>query len=417
MDGPALREDLRLFIVAGEASGDRLGAGLMTELRACWRGEVRFAGVGGPSMARLGLVSLFPYDDLAIMGLSAVLGRLGRLVAHLRRAQRGVAEFLPDAVVTVDVPGFSLRLARGLRRRGLAGPSTGCRLIHYGMPQSWAWNPAGARRFMRSYDLGMALFSFEVPWFAGDDGGMRCRHVGHPVVGFACGALEKRACAARFRAKHGLSGKGPALGVLFGSRPSEVAWLGKTFIGAAERFARAHPDTILVTVVAGQVRAEVEALLARSPRLARWVTVFDEGEHWDALAAMDLALAASGTIALELAARKVPMVVGYRANALNGLLARLLVRVPYANLINLMMDEPIVPEYMQGACRSSPLFDALAEIWEKDALRARQIRAMEQVMEDLGAGAQRAPARRAAEAVLETITASRIGNPQTQRPL
>ena len=385
-----------VYIIAGEPSGDALGGRLMAALRERSAGALSFAGIGGERMAEQGLKSLVPLHELAVMGVAEVLPR-ARLI--LRRVKETVAEIRrlkPAAVVTIDSSGFTWRVAQRLRQGG----ETDLPLIHYVAPMVWAWRAGRARRMARWYDHLMVLLPFEPPYFA--KAGLACSYVGHPVV--ESGA--ERGDGAGFRRRHGIAPEAPLLAVLPGSRRGEVGRLLPPFAGAVERLARRHPDLRLVVPVTETAAAQVAADVAGWAAPA--VVVRGEREKYDAFAASNAAMAASGTVALELALAGVPALVAYRLNPLTHWLLRRIVKVDYIHLLNLILGREVVPELIQGDCEPERLA-ATVESLLGDETRARaQIGACREALRQLGLG-DLSPSRRAADIVLSIIASRRRG--------
>jgi lipid-A-disaccharide synthase len=356
-----------VYLLAGEHSGDALGARLMAALRAA-RPELRFAGVGGPRMQAEGLSSLFPMQDLAVMGFLEVLPRLGLLRARLAAAAADIAARRPGVVVTIDSPGFTLRLLR--RLSGLGVPR-----VHYVAPQVWAWREGRARRFPGLWERLLCLLPFEPAFFARYH--LPARFVGHPVLesGAETGDAE------RFRARHALDPAARALVLMPGSRPGEAARLlpiyGATLTLLVSRF----PGLVPVVPTPAAVAATVRQATAAWP--VRPLIVTELGEKHDAYAAAAAALTKSGTSTLELALAGVPMAVTYRVNPLTATAARLLIRVPHVAMVNLLAGSPVVPELLQGACRPDRLAATLATLLEDGEARAAQRRAFRGVLASL----------------------------------
>lgn len=377
-----------IYLIAGEPSGDVLGANLMRALR--WRtdGAVRFAGIGGEQMAAEGLTSLFPLDDLAVMGVAEVLPRARTILRRVAQAVADIRTRQPAAVVTIDSSGFNWRVAQRLRRAGDTVP-----LIHYVAPMVWAWRGGRARRMARWYDHLMALLPFEPPYFT--KVGLSCAYVGHPVVELGADKGD----GAVFRRRHGIAPSARVVAILPGSRGGEVGRLLSVLRETVALLARKLPDLIVVVPatanVAGRVRAAVNG----------WTTktmVVGNVEKYDAFAASDAALAASGTVALELAVAGVPTVVTYRVNPLTHALLRRVVKVRYANLVNLILDRPAVPELLQSEATPEKLAAAVLRLVEDKAARAAQISAGQEALKALGYG-QVSPGLRAADEVLARL--------------
>ncbi len=384
----------RFFITAGEPSGDKLGAALMAGLKErLGEGNVAFHGVGGPLMAAEGLRSIFPMDDISIMGLGAILRQYGTLKARIRDTAEAAVKMRPDAVITIDLPEFSLRVAKQIKA---AAPDL--RTIHYVAPTVWAWRPGRARKMARHVDHVLALFPFEPPYML--RAGMGCDFVGHPVVTEPVATGD---AAAAFRAEHGI-GDAPLLMVLPGSRRSEIANMLPILEGAVARIVAARPDLRIVVPLAGPVADPVRAAVADWPGMP--VTLDPGTGSAAALAvkraafrAADTALATSGTVALELAAARTPMVVGYTMGWLSRQVIGRLLLTDTVNLVNLVSDTRVVPERIGTECTPEALADATLGVMDAPDAQAQ---AMALTLDRLGAGGL-SPGLRAADAVLEAL--------------
>jgi len=385
---PAARSPL-VFVVAGEPSGDALGARLMAALARATGARVRFAGVGGRAMTACGLDSLFPMSELSLMGLAEIIPHIPRVLRRLRETAAAVARLRPDVVVTIDSPGFSFRLARRIRALGVP-------MVHYVAPQVWAWRPKRAQTLAGLYDHLIAVLPFEPAFFA--EFGVRCSYVGHPVVegGFDAGD------GARFRARHGLAPETPVVAVLPGSRRGEVDRLLPVYGRALTLLAPRHAGLRAVVPTTDTVAARLGAAVARWPVPA--IVVGDPAEHADAFAASRAAITKSGTSTLQLALAGVPMVVCYRVNPLTAFLARRLITVANVALVNLLADEPVVPELLQERCTPQNIADALDALIADEAARSAQRAALAKVAAGLGTAAG-APSELAARIVLDAIEA------------
>jgi lipid-A-disaccharide synthase len=388
---------LRLFLVAGEPSGDRLGAALMAGLRALTQGPVEFHGIGGPLMQAQGLQTLFDMDELSVMGLTEILANYRRLSARVSDTAAAVLALAPDALITIDIPEFSLRVARQVKAR-----APGLRTIHYVAPTVWAWRAGRAKKMAQSIDQVLALLPFEPAHMQA--AGMRCDFVGHPVV---TEPQATQAEIAAFRAEHVPDG-GPLILALPGSRRAEIERLMPIFGVALDQLLLRHPRARIVLPAAPAVAARVAERLADWPKGS--VLLDPRGMAPDAFAARkraafgaaDVALAASGTVSLELAATDTPMVIAYKMSWLSQRLVSALLRVDTVTLVNLVTDSRTIPEFLGDHCQPGPIADALARLIDDDRARLDQLDAMGLAMRRLGRGGE-APWLRAARAVLDGI--------------
>ncbi|MCC0079295.1 MAG: lipid-A-disaccharide synthase [Rhodobacter sp.] len=387
---------MRLFLIAGEPSGDALGGALMDGLRTLLP-DVAFAGVGGPSMQAAGLQSLFPMADLSVMGLAEVLPKYRHLKRRIRETAEAIARTAPDAVVTIDSPDFCLRVLALARAE-----NPGLKTIHYVAPSVWAWRAGRARKMARVVDHVLALLPFEPSYMTA--AGMSCDFVGHPVVAQPQASADE---AMLFRAGAQVSSDAPLILCLPGSRRGEVSRLLPIFRAALTRVVAAHPGARIVIPttpnVTGLVRSLTEGwagVLVLDPTQAPADAYARQKRA--AFRAADVALAASGTVSLELAAAGTPMVIAYRMNALSQAIITRLLRVDTVTLVNLVSETRTVPEFIGRDCRPDPIAAAVDSIL--GAGRAAQIAAMDLTMERLGRGGE-APGLRAARSVLAAIGA------------
>ncbi len=387
-----------LYVIAGEPSGDALGGRLMAALRERTQGRVRFAGIGGERMAEQGLESLVPLHELAIMGVAEVLPRARRILRRVTETVAEIRRLRPAAVVTIDSSGFTWRVAQRLRRQGERLP-----LIHYVAPMVWAWRGGRARRMARWYDHLLVLLPFEPPYFTAV--GLACSYVGHPVV--ESGA--DRGDGGAFRRRHGIPPEATLLTVLPGSRRGEVARLLPPFAGAVAWLAGRHPDLRVVVPTTATV-AEIVGEAVRGWAVPA-IVVRGEREKYDAFAASNAALAASGTVALELAMARLPAVVAYRVSGLTAWLVGRLVKVRYMHLLNLILDRPVVPELRQEAVNPERLGREVERLLADAGAREAQLAQCQEALHRLGLG-ELSPSRRAADEVLAVI--ARHGHDRSQ---
>jgi lipid-A-disaccharide synthase len=376
-----------IYIVAGEQSGDALGARLMSALRAA-RPDLAFAGIGGPRMVAEGLDPLFPMHELAVMGLLEVLPRIRRLARLLRDAVADIRGRRPAVLVTIDSPGFTLRVLRQIADAGIPR-------VHYVAPQVWAWRESRVREFPGLWDRLLCLLPFEVGFFAGH--GLPATFVGHPVLESGAGTGD----AARFRISHGLAEDARVLILMPGSRRSEVRRLLPIYAETLTLLAARIPGLVPVLPVASAVAETVRNAAEAWP--IRPLIVTDIADKHDAYAAAAAALTKSGTSTLELALAGVPMAVTYRLNPITALLAARLIRVKHVAMVNLLAGREVVPELLQGDCTPTRLAATLAALLGDAQRIAAQRDAFRAVVVSLEAPSHLRPSAAAAAEILAML--------------
>lgn len=375
---------LRVAIIAGEESGDRLGGALMQALSA--RRDVVWCGVGGGDMIEAGLTPIFPLHEITVMGIDAIIRQLPRLLGRIGEAARAVVDFRPDVLVIVDAPEFNHRVAKKVRK---ALP--GVPIVNYVSPTVWAWRPGRAKAMRPYVDLVMALFPFE-PEAHARLGGPPCVYVGHPLY------ESMRTLAA---------GSGETLLVLPGSRRAEIDHLMPVFGETLGRLAAPPPIELLAV---RHLRARIEAYVAHWPVA---VTIRDGSEKRAAFARAKAALAASGTVTMELAAARVPMVVAYKLDLAGRLVKRInrfipIVTAPSMVLANIVVGRNDIPAFLEDEVRAESLVRALQPLLSGTAPeRATQLRVFDEFAEAMTV--EGSPAQTAAEAVLSVLPAGRGG--------
>ena len=380
---------MKFFLIAGEPSGDNLGGALMAGLKQL-DPEAGFAGIGGPAMAAEGLDSRFPMDELSLMGIWEVLPKYRALKARIRETALAVAEAQPDVLITIDSPDFCLRVAREVRAL-----CPDLRTVHYVAPSVWAWRSGRARKMAQVIDHVLAILPFEPPLMRA--AGMSCDFVGHPIAAEPVAGPDE---AAAFRAAHDIAPGTPLVLCLPGSRRSEVARLGPRFDEALIRLRDRVPEIRVVIPTVHGVSGLVRDMARRWPTAP--IVVEGVEEKRAAFAAADLALAASGTVSLDLAANDVSMVIGYDVAPFSRLIIGLLLKTDMVTLVNLVSETRVVPEFLGRACQPGPMSQALYRLIEHPAERAGQVAAMELTMQRLGRGGE-APGLRAARSVMGVI--------------
>lgn len=384
----------RFFLIAGEPSGDALGGALMAGLREELGDQVEFMGVGGPLMQAQGLQSLFPMEELSVMGIVEVLPKYNALMRRINQCAQMVVAEKPDALITIDAPDFSLRVAKRVKA------ASDVRTVHYVAPTVWAWRAGRARKMAPIIDHVLALFPFEPPYMEAE--GMQCDFVGHPV---AAVAQPSDADIAQLRSELGFAPESKILLVLPGSRKAEVGRLAPIFGEALKPVLARHPSLRVLVPAAPSVIDAVKAAAATWPGAP---VVLDptglsadqvEARKRTAFAAGSVALAASGTVSLELAAAGVPTVVAYDMNWLSRRIIESLAKIDTVTLTNIITGEKVVPECIGARCKPDLITAAMLELLDDPQARATQVAAAAEAMHLLGKGGD-APGLRAARAVL-----------------
>jgi len=324
-----------IYMIAGEASGDLLGAGLMKALKQQSTDDIEFSGIGGVEMTEQGLQSLFPMETLSVMGVFEVLPRIPDLLKRIRMTIRDIEEKQPDVIVTIDSPDFCFRVVKAIKARGKAKAPR----VHYVAPSVWAWRPGRAKKVAQFLDHILALLPFEPPYFEKE--GLDCTFIGHPMI-------EKddivHADGQAFRGKHDIPAEQKLLCVLPGSRNSELKRMLPVFQDVLKRLSKTHPDLKVVSVTLPHLKERIQQAFSEYD-----VMVTDQ-DKYNAFAASDAAIATSGTVALELGMTRTPSVIGYKMNAINTMLVKLLVKTKYVTLPNIILDRAVMPELLLEAC-------------------------------------------------------------------
>ncbi len=374
------------FLIAAEASADGLGARLMRSLKEETGGRVRFAGIGGPAMAAEGLDSLVPFGELNIMGIVEIVPHIARVLRRVRETIAAAKAMAPDAVVTIDAPAFAFRVQSKLKG---AGPL----LIHYVAPTVWAWRPRRAKMIAAFLDHLLCILPFELPYF--EKVGLPASFVGHSVV-------EQDGITpdgTGFRARHGL-GEVPLLCVLPGSRLGEVKRLLPIFGETVARLVADRPALRVVVPTMAAVAPAVKAAVAGWPGHPIIVESIEEKHH--VFAASTVALAASGTVNLELSVAGLPYAIAYRVSRLSYVIGKMMVKVPSIVMTNILLRKNVVAEFLQRRCRADLIAAEIGRLLDDPAARRAQVEATAEAARLLGKGGP-PPSERAAKILLDLV--------------
>lgn len=373
-----------IYLIAGEVSGDILGARLMAALKSeDSQQDFCFSGIGGAAMQENGLASLFPMHELSIMGIAEILPRLPKILRRMKQTVRDIIEKQPDIIITIDAPDFGNRVVRKLHaywdKHDIPAKKRP-KLVHYVAPTVWAWRPERAEKLAKLYDGIMCLFPMEPAYF--EAAGLDAAFVGHSALeSYQKGRSRDQSKA--LRKELGIPENALVLGVLFGSRMGELHRVGPILRQAAYQYAHQYnknktaPPLCLLSPTLPHLKKEVRNLMESMPVPVHIID--DASQKWAAFGAMDYALATSGTVGLELAIADVPHIIGYCTSPFTAAIVKRKIKVRFAHLANIMLDRQIVPEFIQQQCQPDNLLAALNEL-QQDAPAQREafaeIRAM-----------------------------------------
>ncbi|NKB45585.1 MAG: lipid-A-disaccharide synthase [Alphaproteobacteria bacterium] len=378
-----------VYLVALEPSGDALGARLITALRETSSSGVRIAGVGGEGMENAGLETLFDPSDLAILGIFEVIPKAGLVLRRVREVVADIERVKPDVLITIDSWGFTGRVHKALTKRGSAVKRVRCVA-----PQVWAWRPGRAKQLAAWIDHLITLFPFEPPLFEAH--GLPSTWVGHPVIEDKSVEGDQRS----LRTAHNIDENTRVLVVLPGSRKAEVKSLMPIFGDTINRLRGQFPNLHVVIPTIGAVESMVTAWAQSLPGPVEVVTGNDRRDH--AFAVADVALAASGTVTLELARAGVPHVIAYKVNPVSAFVFKRLSKTTFVNLINVLLRRDVVPECLQDACKAEVLATEIGTLLTNEAARNTQKRGFSDALDLLRAD-EKPPSVQAAQVVLGLI--------------
>ena len=380
---------MKYYLIAGEPSGDALGGRLMQALRQKDK-KAQFFGLGGETMQAQGLKSLFNISELAVMGLAEVIPSIPRILRRISETVADIERIKPDAVITIDSWSFSVRIHKKLRKLNLNIPQ-----IHYVAPQVWAWKKKRARTMYKYIDLLLTLFPNEPKYFTPYH--LETVFVGHPVIE---STLVNGNSEQKFKKSHKIPAKNRLMLVLPGSRHNEVDRLLPDFLQTVELMHNKYPDFSFVIPTVSTVAKQVREMVKAS---GLPITVIEgEENRRDAFHEADVAIAASGTVALELAIVNVPHIIAYKVPKLTEWIARRFIHIQYVNLTNILLAREIVPELLQEDCNPTNIMAYVEQFIEGKPIYHRQLNGFDKVRKLLGMGEQK-PSENAAAAIIKFI--------------
>jgi lipid-A-disaccharide synthase len=380
----------KILVSAGEASGDLYASLVVEELRSRWP-ATEFFGCTGPRLRAAGVRTVVDAASLAVVGLLEVVSHIPRIYGEYRKLLAAARECRPDLAILTDSPDFHLRVARRLHREGIP-------VVCLVAPQAWAWRKGRLKEMRRTLRRLLCIFPFEEEFFTRE--GVPATYIGHPLAGLVRPSLSRE----EFFRKHSLAAGRPLVSVLPGSRRGEAARHLPALLDAAERLCREQAMNLILPASATAGAAFFRERLGRSP-----IQVI-EGESWDAMAHADLALAASGTVTVEAALLGTPMVTFYRVTPPSWLAGKLLVRVPFYSMVNLIAGRAVVPELMQGRMTGERIAREARRLLTDEGARADMKAGLAEVREKLSDGAGHGPAPQRAAAIIQEILEGQVAH-------
>ena len=374
-----------IYIIAGEPSGDRLGSKLISALRRKTGDQIQISGIGGSEMERQGLSSQFPMSELTVMGFAEVLPRLPNLFMRINDTVKHIMKCEPDVVLTIDSPDFNLRVIKKLRGVNLT-------IIHYVAPSVWAWKSGRAKKLAGLVDHLLTLLPFEPPYF--EPLGLKCTFVGHSVIE----SEAEKGNGVDFRERNNISAMARVLCLLPGSRFSEINRLLPIFEDVITLLNDTNLQLVIPTVDYLVEKIRLKTIhWPNSP-----IIIFDEKDKFGAFAASNAAIAASGTVSLELALAKVPYVTVYKFNFLTALIAQYMVKTPFVNIVNILLERESIPELIQSNCNSDRIVKYISKYLNGSDDAKLQIESFKDAIDQLKTG-NKNQSDKAAAVVLDLI--------------
>jgi lipid-A-disaccharide synthase len=380
-----------VFLIAGEPSGDALGASLLKGLRAKSEAPLVCEGIGGPLMQEQGLTSLLPMEELCVMGLWEVVGHLPRLLKLIQAITEEIEERQPKVVVTIDLPDFNFQVAKRLKKNGIFKG----RIVHYVAPSVWAWRPKRAKKIAAFLDGVMCLFPFEPPYFKKE--GLRAAFVGHPLIEVDKAAIDPMA----FRRVRNIPEDALCVGVFFGSRAGELKTLSPIFVETIKALAEQYPDIKIIVPTLPHLEIDIINIVKGLN-----IEIFIDpqvGRKWETFSACNIGLAVSGTVGLELAYLGVPHIIGYKAHPLTAFLVKRMAKVKHVHLANILLEREVIPEYLQGRCNAFDLTKGVMRLIRYEEERNKQKSALAEIEAKLRPEKAATPSDAAAAFVLKFL--------------
>lgn len=379
----------KIFLIAGEASGDLLGSKLIRELKIL-KPQTQFIGVGGKLMKEQGLISIFPMEELSIMGIMEVVPHIPKLLSRINQTAQTIVKEMPDVVITIDSPDFCFRVMKKLKDFHAA------KKVHLIAPSVWAYREGRAQKISKLYDLLLAILPFEPPYF--EKYGLKTVFIGHPIMENAPDFSKKENENSAFRKKYNIAPNDILICLTPGSRNGEVKRIFPEFIGAINLLSEQKPNIKILIPLVDKTRNLVSQM-AKDLKVQYFF--IEKNEKDSAYFSTNFALAKSGTNALEFSLYHIPIIIAYKINFLTHFIIKLLVKIKFANLINLILGYELIPEMLQKNCEAQKLFHKLESLISDKNLAQKQIDEGQVALKIMGLGSVENPSQKAANEILK----------------
>lgn len=372
----------KIFVIAGESSGDMLGSKLINEFKTISNLDIShqfiFSGVGGQQMQHEGFKSIFPMEDLAVMGILEVLPHLPKLINRINFTVKKIIEFQPDFIITIDSPDFCFRVIKKLRKHKIFQNT---KKIHLIAPSVWAYRENRAQKISKLYDLLLAILPFEPPYF--EKYGLKTKFIGHPIINDILKNNIDEKQIVEIRKTYHINENDKIILLTPGSRIGEVKKIFPEFIGAVNQLKNSIKNLKIIIITVKKTHQLVEKL---SKQIDAPVIIMDSNDKKIAYSIANYAIAKSGTNAVEISLYKIPLVIAYKINFLTHQIIKRMVKIKYANLLNIVLNREIIPELLQNDCNSKKIHDMIFNLINNDDLSRQQINETQKALKILGLG-------------------------------
>jgi lipid-A-disaccharide synthase len=379
---------MKIYIIAGEDSGDNIGSKLMLALKQTIP-DCQFFGIGGRKMEAQGLNSLFAMEEISIFGFFEIIPHIRKIIALINLTVNSIIAIKPDIVITIDSRGFNYKVAKKIKGKISA------KLVHYVAPTVWAYNEKRAEKFAKIYDHMIAILPFEPPYF--EKYGLPCSFVGHPII------EDQKGNRALFRSKYDIEDSDNLLCICTGSRKSEINKLARIFFSAVKLLQTKIKDLVVVIPISQRFHKIIKNFIQEMNLNIRFVLIENNEEKYDAFAASDIALVKNGTVAYEVAWQNCPMVVAYKINPFSYLLLKLFIKIKFVNLINILNKKEIIPELIQTNCTPEKISQTLSDLYNNKKAIEKQIDSYKKTFTMLGVNEKETPSLKAASIIYRLL--------------